>query len=175
MNKAETSILLVEDEPVLQFVFERQLQKLGYKVARVVDDGLAAVEAVVAQPYHLVFMDVRLPGVDGMTATKRIRKIEAEKARHTKIVGLTSFSERQRCLESGMDDFLQKPVLIEQLGETVEKWLNHPSSTDIIPYAEDLQRTAVQLTAIQSRIANLRKQLGLEDAEAGDTASSPVA
>ena len=163
-------ILLVEDEIMLQFVFERQLSALNYKVARIVDNGSKAVQAVLDQHYDLVFMDVRLPGIDGMTATEHIRAAESESCKHTKIVGMTAFAERQRCLDSGMDDFLQKPVLLEQLKETIEKWLNPAnlamnqtvlSETTTISM-EHFQKTAARLDSIQARLCSLRKQVGLD-------------
>jgi CheY-like chemotaxis protein len=170
VNKHDAAILLVEDETMLQFVFEKQLSNLGYKVARIVDNGLVAVETVLAQQYDLVFMDVRLPGLDGMGATERIRATEKEAGKHTKIIGMTAFAERERCLNSGMDDFLQKPVLLEQLKNALEKWLNSANEivnegalserTEISP--EHFQETSTRLEAIQARISNLRKRVGLD-------------
>jgi CheY-like chemotaxis protein len=172
VSKHDALIMLVEDEPMLQFVFERQLVKLGYKLARIVDNGLLAVEAVLGERYDLVFMDVRLPGLDGISATERIRAAENEVGKHTKIIGMTAFAHQQRCLESGMDDFLQKPVLLEQLNETIEKWLN-PANQAVIEVVlsettevsmEHFQKTATRLEAIQARIMNLRKRVGLDGA-----------
>jgi CheY-like chemotaxis protein len=170
MSKPEASILLVEDETILQFVFEKQLGVLGYKVARIVDDGLVAVEAVLCQQYDLVFMDVRLPGLDGMSATERIRARENGVGKHTKIIGMTAFAERRRCLDSGMDDFLQKPVLLEQLSGVIEKWLslgNEAVNPAVLVEKAEVsleyfQKAATQLDAIQARILSLRKRVGLD-------------
>ncbi len=63
---------------------------------------------------------LRLPGMDGIEATVNIRKAEGD--RRTPIVGLTAYGERQLCLNAGMDDFLQKPVLLEELSEVITKW-----------------------------------------------------
>jgi CheY-like chemotaxis protein len=166
VSKHDAAILLVEDEPTLQFVFEKQLQKLGYKVARIVDNGLVAVEAVLGQQYDLIFMDVRLLGLDGMSATERIRRAENEAGKHTTIIGMTAFAERQRCLDFGMDDFLQKPVLLEQLNETIEKWLNPArgavSSGTAAVSMEQLEKIGERLESIQARMINLRKRARLE-------------
>jgi CheY-like chemotaxis protein len=166
VSKYDATILLVEDEPILQFVFEKQLDKLGYKVARIVDNGLVAVEAVLGHQYDLVFMDVRLPGLDGMSATERIRAAEKEANKHTKIIGMTAFAERQRCLDSGMDDFLQKPVLLEPLTDAIGKWLNPTNdallSNTVAASADHFQKIATQLDAIQARINNLRKRVGMD-------------
>lgn len=67
MSVSDLKILLVEDEPMLQFVFEQQMKKLGFRIARISDNGRDAVEQVLSNNHHLVFMDVRLPGMDGWT------------------------------------------------------------------------------------------------------------
>jgi two-component system, sensor histidine kinase and response regulator len=118
----DIKILLVEDDRMLQFVFKRQMQRLGFLVADVADDGKAAVEKMAAGKFDIVFMDVALPGMDGIEATALIRKAESDK--RTPIVGLTAYGERQLCLNAGMDDFLQKPVALEELSEAIFKWTN---------------------------------------------------
>jgi CheY-like chemotaxis protein len=115
-------ILLVEDDPLLQFVFEQQVKKLGLSVHKIVGNGLDAVDTILADKYHLVFMDVRMPGLDGLSATERIRRAERLTGAYTPIVGLTAFAHRGKCLRVGMDDFLQKPIELEDLQEVIEKW-----------------------------------------------------
>ncbi len=105
---------------MLQFVFKRQMQRLGLTVAEIVDNGQAAVEVMSSGQFDIVFMDVALPTMDGIEATEHIRK--AESGGRTPIVGLTAYGERQLCLDAGMDDFLQKPVILEELSETIAKW-----------------------------------------------------
>ncbi len=118
----DIKILLVEDDRMLQFVFKRQMQRLGFLVAELADNGKAAVEKMAAGQFDIVFMDVALPGMDGIEATMLIRKAESD--RRTPIVGLTAYGERQLCLNAGMDDFLQKPVALDELSETISKWTN---------------------------------------------------
>jgi CheY-like chemotaxis protein len=167
MDKLEAKILLVEDEPILQYAFEKQLARLGYQVAGVAANGILAVERVLSRPYHLVFMDVRLPGLDRITATERIRAVENRNGVHTTIIGMTAFAERKRCLEAGMDDFLQKPVLLEQMEATLEHWLNpkvlESSSQFRIVKLERFSATDNRLRAIQEKIAKLRKSMGMDD------------
>jgi CheY-like chemotaxis protein len=164
MNKNDALIFLVEDEPALQFVFRAQLERLGYKVADVADNGLLAVEKILTNQYHLVFMDVRLPALDGISATRRIREVESEKGVHTKILGLTAFADQRRCLEAGMDDFLQKPVLLDQMDAILTKWLqpNSQQSQALEPVkAEKFAATGEKLKGIQEKLAALRRQAGL--------------
>lgn len=118
----DIKILLVEDDRMLQFVFKRQMQRLGFLVEEVADNGKAAVEKMAAGQFDIVFMDVALPGMDGIEATTTIR--QAEKDRRTPIIGLTAYGERQLCLNAGMDDFLQKPVALDELLDAITKWTN---------------------------------------------------
>jgi CheY-like chemotaxis protein len=123
-------ILVVEDNLVNQKVAMRMIQKLGYAVD-VVDDGKAALDALARQHFDLVLMDCQMPVMDGYEATQEIRRRET-RGNRTPIVALTAqtiSSNRQRCLEIGMDDFVTKPVTTEQLRRVLDDWLS-PASSD---------------------------------------------
>ncbi|MGC4071382.1 MAG: ATP-binding protein [Nibricoccus sp.] len=116
-------VLVVEDEPVNQRVISVMLQRLNLDVV-LVDNGLDAVERALAGGWSLVLMDVRLPGIDGQEATRRIR--ERLKGASLPIVALTANAmpaDREACLLSGMDDFLTKPVQRDQLVTCLHRWL----------------------------------------------------
>jgi signal transduction histidine kinase/CheY-like chemotaxis protein/HPt (histidine-containing phosphotransfer) domain-containing protein len=109
-------ILLVEDNSVNQRVGVLMLERLGY-VADVAGNGIEALEAVRRQPYDLILMDIQMPGMDGLEATRRIRA-ELPAARQPRIVAVTANvlrEQRQACLAAGMDDLLQKPVVFADL------------------------------------------------------------
>jgi|GEM_PF-290333 len=119
-------ILLAEDNAVNQQVALKTLEKLGYR-ADVVGNGHEAVAAVVAQRYDIVLMDVQMPEMDGMEATRAIRD-PASGARDPgiTIVALTAHAmegDRQRCLDAGMDDYLSKPIKPEEVAAVLERWL----------------------------------------------------
>jgi two-component system sensor histidine kinase/response regulator len=104
-------LLIVEDNAVNQMVASRMLQRLGYAVD-VAADGEKAVAMVSANPYDLVFMDCQMPIMDGYQATEEIRRTEPA-GRHLLIVAMTANamqSDRERCLQSGMDDYVSKPI-----------------------------------------------------------------
>jgi len=109
-------ILLVEDNPVNQMVATRMCEKLGYRID-VVGNGLEALAAVNQIPYDTLLMDVHMPEMDGLEATRRIRQvIPAE--RRPWIVAMTASameSDRQACIAAGMDDHTPKPVTMESL------------------------------------------------------------
>jgi CheY-like chemotaxis protein len=123
-DNAPVSVLVVEDDAVNQLVVLEMLRKLGCEVD-VVDDGEAAHRAVRAGSYDIVFMDCHMPVVDGFEATRRIRAWEQTRGGELVIVALTAdslASDRQRCLDAGMNDFITKPVSSSQLSATIERW-----------------------------------------------------
>jgi len=121
---SEIKVLIVEDNPLLQLVIMKQLAHLGIR-AEAVGDGRAALDA--AEHYDLIFMDCRLPVLDGFEATRAIRQAESGAARAKRIVALTAGYEeqtREKCLESGMDDCLIKPVGSQALKQMIERWFS---------------------------------------------------
>jgi CheY-like chemotaxis protein len=127
-------VLVVEDNPTNRKVIEALLGKLGIK-ARSVENGQQAVDIVRGglRP-DLVLMDVQMPVMDGIKATEVIRQWEQEASRpHLKIIALTAgaFDEdRQHCIAAGMDDFLTKPVNLNDLASMLEKWLGQNGYAD---------------------------------------------
>ncbi|WP_372528172.1 ATP-binding protein [Piscinibacter sp.] len=124
-------VLLAEDDLVNQLVVHEMLSKLGCHVD-VVNDGFAAQEAASQQAYGLIFMDCHMPVMDGYTATRHIRAHELERGlTRTPIVALTAAAltgDRDRCIESGMDDYMTKPVSMAQLQAAVQRWMSRPGT-----------------------------------------------
>jgi CheY-like chemotaxis protein len=117
-------VLVVDDNEVNQLVAAGILRHLGY-ATEIVDDGLQAIEAALATPFEAVLMDVQMPTMDGYAATGEIRRREGE-GRHTPIIAMTataSDEERARCLAAGMDDYLAKPMRLEEVAEKLSTWV----------------------------------------------------
>ncbi len=120
---AVARILIVEDNPTNQKVVACLLGKRGHQTS-VVAHGGEALKALEAAVYDLVLMDVQMPVLDGLEATRIIRKNPRWSA--LPIVGLTAHAmtgDRERCLEAGMNDYLAKPVRTPALLETVTKYV----------------------------------------------------
>lgn len=115
-------ILLAEDNPVNQRVAVRFLERIGYQIDTVAN-GLEAVEAVRRQPYDLVLMDVRMPELDGLEATRRIRA-EMPADQQPRIVALTAYAYQEdlsECMAAGMNDTLTKPIQFDRLVSVLSK------------------------------------------------------
>ncbi|MFC6653812.1 response regulator [Paenibacillus rhizoplanae] len=114
-------ILVAEDHPVNQKLLVTMLDKRGY-AADLVDHGEAAVQAVLRERYDLVFMDVQMPGMSGLTATARIRE-QAPAPHQPYIAAVTAYArkeDRERCYAAGMDDFVSKPFLAADIDRVLE-------------------------------------------------------
>lgn len=115
-NAPPLTILVAEDNAVNQRLAKAVLEKAGHRV-RVVKDGIEAVAAHAEQKFDLILMDVQMPVMDGLEATSTIRAAEGG-LRHTPIIALTAHAmagDRERCLAAGMDEYMTKPINIQQL------------------------------------------------------------
>lgn len=118
-------ILLVEDNVVNQKVARGFLSKLGLKTD-LACDGLEAIHCFKEHEYDLILMDMQMPMMDGLASTRQIRELELSSGRRTPIVAMTANAMKEdyeACLQSGMDDFISKPILKEALLRILEKWI----------------------------------------------------
>ena len=123
-------ILIVDDNSINQLVASEILKKSGCNID-VAENGLIAIEKVKSNRYDLVFMDIQMPQMDGVTATREIRKIES--TYRTPIVAMTAYSmkeDKEKFLISGMDDYISKPIKAETLVAKVREWVETKKITD---------------------------------------------
>jgi CheY-like chemotaxis protein/HPt (histidine-containing phosphotransfer) domain-containing protein len=131
-------VLLCEDNVVNQKVALRLLKQMGYR-ADVAANGMEALAALDRQPYDLVFMDVMMPEMGGFEATQIIRERQNQKSQFPNykstmiIVAMTASAmqgDREKCLAAGMDDYVAKPVRLEDMRSIVERWASAAAKTE---------------------------------------------
>ncbi|MBI5566599.1 MAG: PAS domain S-box protein [Chloroflexi bacterium] len=125
-------LLLAEDNAVNQKLALQMLRKMGYR-ADVAGNGLEVLDALERQPYDVVLMDVQMPELDGLEATRRIRamaqmaqpRAAQPRAAQPRIIAMTANAmqgDREACLDAGMDDYISKPIQVKELQSALERW-----------------------------------------------------
>jgi CheY-like chemotaxis protein len=123
MQQPDKLVLVVEDEESLQFLVSKQLSKLGLK-AEFARDGEEAVRKFNSSQYSIVLLDIHLPKMSGLETAKAIRAQEtANNQTAIPIIAITADPDRKQCFQAGMNDYLFKPVMIETLKKTLDRWM----------------------------------------------------
>ncbi len=126
-------ILLVEDNAVNQVLAARLLEKRGHSVM-IAGNGKEALAVLEKQSFDLVFMDVQMPEMDGLAATAAIRAKEKISGNHLAVIAMTAHAmvgDRERCLAAGMDDYLTKPIRLEELTGLLARYLPDTSTEKV--------------------------------------------
>jgi signal transduction histidine kinase/DNA-binding response OmpR family regulator/HPt (histidine-containing phosphotransfer) domain-containing protein len=117
-------ILIAEDNPVNQRVVVRMLEKMGH-VPTIAHNGREALSMLGEGIFDLVFMDVQMPEIDGLTATRTVRKNETQTGAHIPIIAMTAHAlkgDKARCLTAGMDAYISKPVTSKEIADTIAEF-----------------------------------------------------
>lgn len=132
-------VLVAEDNQVNQLVSTRIFEKLGHQVT-VVNNGREALAAVQAGKFDLIAMDVQMPEMDGLDATRAIRALEGAAGTHIPIIAMTAHAmkgDRERCLAAGMDGYTSKPIRIRDLEQAIAQLIGPINSASVpVPEAE---------------------------------------
>jgi CheY-like chemotaxis protein len=123
-------ILITEDNPVNQKLAERVLTKLGYQPG-VALNGQEALEAIAQKKYDLILMDVQMPVMDGLEATRFIRQTKGVQPVIIAMTANAMQGDRDQCMLAGMDDYISKPIKLEVLVSILEKWSKHKNPPEI--------------------------------------------
>ncbi|MBU1097440.1 MAG: response regulator [Bacteroidetes bacterium] len=123
-SKKKKRLLLVEDNPISQKVEKKLLSDSGYEV-ETVSGAVEAINAVQTNTFDLVLMDVEMPEMDGITATQKIRELDSpmNKIPIIAVTAHSSMKDREKCLASGMNDYIAKPININFMKMTIDQWL----------------------------------------------------
>jgi CheY-like chemotaxis protein/HPt (histidine-containing phosphotransfer) domain-containing protein len=161
-------ILVAEDHLMNQRVILRMLERLGYTAADAVCNGAEAVAALTRNPYDIVLMDCQMSELDGYEATRQIRR-SGGRFKSTLIIAVTAnamVGDREKCLASGMDDYMSKPLAAQTLATTLEKWILPDTAVGAITPPESAPAAApseVPLTADQAQLRSLPETSALEE------------
>jgi CheY-like chemotaxis protein/HPt (histidine-containing phosphotransfer) domain-containing protein len=138
-------ILLAEDNAVNQRVATAMLAKMGY-YADVACNGFEALKALETAPYDMVLMDVHMPEMDGLEATRRIRDANSAVRNHViPVVAMTASAmtgDREMCLDAGMNDYIVKPINRSELVRVLEGWAAPPAAKKTVPPEAEATQTA---------------------------------
>lgn len=148
-------VLVVEDNQVNQLVAEGMLQELGCQVT-FASDGRSGVAKATTEDFDLVLMDAQMPGMDGFEATQLIRSWESG-ARHVAIVGVTAHAtkeSREACRDAGMDDFLSKPYVLDELAAVVRKWATRSIQPRAIEHEDKSRNKPSNICSLDTAILN---------------------
>ncbi|KAH4006879.1 hypothetical protein HBI56_033610 [Parastagonospora nodorum] len=175
----ELRVCIAEDNLINQRIAISFVQKLGFRCDAYLD-GLKTIDALErasdnGRPFHLVLMDVQMPHCDGYEATKRIRKHPNPDIRNILIIAMTASAiqgDREKCLESGMNNYLAKPVRAQTLKALLESYLNKDQEKEIPNLeaeAQKLVKQAIDETGSSDKDSGMKKpQDALLDGETGE-------
>lgn len=125
INPKTIKVLVAEDNYINQKLISKLLLNKGYNIT-IVDDGQKVLDALEKEKYHIILMDIQMPIMDGYQATKLIRAKEITSGKYIPIIAVTAFameSDRQKCFEIGMDDYISKPFNKDDFYKIIEKHL----------------------------------------------------
>ncbi|WP_378957045.1 ATP-binding protein [Pelosinus sp. sgz500959] len=131
-NSELKTVLLVEDDLVSRNLVTILLEKNGFKVIAV-ENGREAIDAFEKEKFDMILMDINMPYLDGYSATTQIRLIEKNMKFRTPIIAMTAYGlkgDREKCLEAGMDDYISKPININQVLDIIQKYITSAVYTD---------------------------------------------
>jgi len=155
------NILLAEDNRVNQVVATRMLEKMGHAIT-VANNGAEALVLLAAHSFDLVLMDIQMPQMDGLTATKSLRLQETTTRFHLPIIAITAHAvkgDRERCLEAGMDGYVSKPINSRELELAIAKAMGSPS-TDIGLTNTKVRREAQSAKSVTLDFNQMLERLG---------------
>lgn len=166
-TESKGTVLVVEDHPGNQFIISEQLKELGVD-AKIVADGNAALSAITQQPFNLILMDCHMPGMSGYETSRRIREGEANGS-HIPIIAISAATDSAhltKCMNSGMDGVLKKPLRLDELRGMLQLWMGETapatsSSRHAVVSPADLR--ALYKASMQEDMAALQKAFALGD------------
>jgi two-component system sensor histidine kinase/response regulator len=150
-------ILLAEDNHVNRKLAVRLLEKIGVS-PKTAENGHEVLEAMINDDFDMILMDIQMPGMDGIEATKRIRDIEQKKGGHVPIIAITAHAmkgDRERFIQAGMDDYVSKPLDAQRLYDVISKYCTkHPHSSPALAERRIPSNSILDINDMKQRIGD---------------------
>jgi signal transduction histidine kinase/CheY-like chemotaxis protein/HPt (histidine-containing phosphotransfer) domain-containing protein len=178
LRQTPMNILLADDVEINRALVQAILEPRGHRITTV-EDGRKALEACKSTPFDIVLMDVQMPEMDGLQATRAIREFEKESGsnRRVPIVAMTAFAgseDRQICIDAGMDDYLTKPVKSDLLVQMLNKFCQNPiDPVELVPEVASREPTGEVLPGKQEEAVAVFAQSELLERLGGRTEMIP--
>lgn len=162
----EAHILVAEDHPMNQILMTKLLRRFGIGSFEIAEDGLAALKRYNEKPWDVILMDCHMPEKNGYDTTKEIRELERGTDIHVPIVAMTAnamLGDREECLRCGMDEYISKPINIDELKEVLGQWIAFQdlveTGKDELSSDDDAPLDLTMLKTFSEGDAELEKQL----------------
>jgi len=131
------SLLIVEDNNVNKILIKKMLQEIGYSNIKTSSNGIEALKLMNNYNFDIILMDIEMPQLDGIETTRIIREIEKKSGRHIPIIAITAYAlkgDKEKFISKGMDEYISKPIDINELSETLNRIQNniHNNDADIL-------------------------------------------
>jgi two-component system sensor histidine kinase/response regulator len=147
-------VLLAEDNPINQKLATRLLEKRGHQVT-LTGNGKEALAALAERGYDLVLMDIQMPEMDGIEATRALREREKISGTHQEVVAMTALAmkgDRERCIEAGMDGYLTKPIRQQELDELLDRCTERKRTSSLSAATQSTQDPSVDAAELLERV-----------------------
>ena len=148
---SKARVIVVDDHPVNLFFAKKLLTKFGFRTVDTAEDGKTALSMIMRSPYDLVILDCQMPEMDGYEVCRIIRQSELATGKRVPVVAMTAnamVGDREKCMDSGMDDYVTKPINGDRMMEVLVKWLQNGTPT------QELKTVAA--TTLPSRVKHIK-------------------
>jgi CheY-like chemotaxis protein/two-component sensor histidine kinase len=139
---AKARVLVAEDHPMNRLFVGKLLERFGIGAFRIVGTGAEAVDQADSGAWDMILMDCHMPEMNGYDATIAIRRREEGTSRHIPIIAMTAnamVGDREKCLRCGMDDYISKPIVMEELAKLMGQWIAFPDTVSTPRVSDDIQ------------------------------------
>lgn len=153
LKASEARVLIAEDHPMNQIFITKLMQRFGIHQFKIVTTGIDVINNYLGRTWDIILMDCHMPKMDGYDTTVEIRKYEKKNNLHIPIVAMTAdamVGDREKCLNCGMDDYISKPIIMEELADILGQWIDLDISLKTIRPPQPPPSACINLTQMRT-------------------------